>query len=225
MFHQKKTIIRCDPSGIVRSVRSFFAKTGREDSRTIVFCADGQTTECFAHQLQQGGTSNRSLILVGVDNDPSKRGIEYVFDRKPDCFANHELFFTNTVFDWAHQEFHLKTNRNRTVVFGYSCGGAFATSMAVRHPDKYVGAIAMSIAGRPVRVDQDTGEVDLSNSRFCLAAGQSEMSGMKKYMKRLEKWLGKQGAACRHSVIRGDHNLELWTSEFGPALNWLLDHD
>jgi predicted esterase len=224
MFHQSKKWIRCGQSEVTRTVRLFVPSPKISDECPVVFCADGQTTKYFADRLQESD-HNWPLVLVGVDHDPRNRAVEYVFGNRPEAFANHELFFTETVFDWAHQEFKLKTNRNRTVVFGYSCGGAFATSMAVRHPDKYVGAIAMSIAGRPVRVDQDTGEVDLSNSRFCLAAGQSEISGMKKYMKRLEKWLGKQGAACRHSVIRGDHNLELWTGEFGPALNWLLDRD
>ena len=214
--------MRCSLSGVKRTVRLFVPDRKISDECPVVFCADGQTTKYFAEQLQKSNR-NRPLVLVGVDHDPHHRAIEYVFGNCPEAFANHELFFTETVFDWVHQEFDLTTIRNRTVVFGYSCGGAFATSMAVRHPDKYAGAIAMSIAGQPVRVDQDTEKVDLSNSRFCLAVGQSENTGMKKYMKRLEKWLGNQGAACCQSVPRGNHDLELWISEFRPSLSWLFE--
>jgi predicted esterase len=197
-------------------------KTKISDDCPVVFCADGQLTKYFADQLRNEWDHNRRLVLIGVDHDPRNRGIEYVTGHRPEAFERHELFFTETVFDWVHQEFKLNANRARTIVFGFSCGGSFATSMAVRHPDKYVGAIAMSIAGRPIRVDQEADAPDLSSSRFCLAAGKSEMSGMKKYMQRLEKWLRKQGASCRHTEAIGNHNVDLWTREFGPSLDWLF---
>ena len=82
----------------------------------------------------------------------------------------------------------------------------------------------MSIAGRPVRVDLDADPAqDVTDLKFYLAAGHSEMSGMKNYMIRLEKWLLQNGASCESSFKEGDHDLYFWTEELHRAVPWIFE--
>ncbi len=194
----------------------------RSELRTL-FCLDGQATTLYANEIADSIGQQFPLAMVGVASDPPNRAEEYVIGRDPDVYSRHEEFFTRTIPKWVKSEFGIESARERTALFGYSCGGNFATAMALAHRDKYVGAIAMSIAGRPVRVDQDLNpDIEISGSKFYLAAGHDEMSGMKNYMIRLEEWLNDNGAICKRSFSPGDHDLFFWTSQLHLAVPWIF---
>ena len=190
----------------------------------LLYCTDGLAMPFYSNKIANRLKQEWPIVMVGVASDPKNRAEEYVVGRDKEAYARHEEFFTTTIPAWFLSEFGIATTRDRTALFGYSCGGNFVSAMAVAHPERYRGAIAMSIAGRPVRVDLDADpELDVTDLRFYLAAGNYEMSGMKNYMIRLEEWLLKNGASCEFSLKDGDHNLYFWTRELHHAVPWVFE--
>ena len=223
MFDEFVEVIQCNQTNLVRRVRAYRPLETDLAEALIVYCTDGQTTKCFADELTRFDTMPRPIVLIGVDYHPSQRNGEYVIGRNPDLFARHETFFVESIRDWGIQRLGLGNHPKRKAVFGFSCGGCFAVSMALRHPDQFAGAIAMSVAGRPLTMDSNQDKGEIAELRFALAAGEREMSGMKSYMRRMSRWLRNRSAACRYQVVPGNHDLTLWTAEFVPALRWLFE--
>jgi enterochelin esterase-like enzyme len=216
--------IVCGDTGITRKVHVALPDQRSFGDCPLLFCTDGQFMDWFFAEANQGRRNELGIVIIGVNNDPENRAGEYVNGRNNDAFAQHEAYFSQVVYEWSINQFGLTRKREKTAVFGFSCGGCFATLMAIRYPEKYCGAIPMSVAGRPVRFDLPESEwPDLSDSRFFLCAGASEPQGMKKYMKRMNTWLIKRGAECRFTVERGDHNIALWSENFVPAVRWMFN--
>ena len=132
------------------------------------------------------------LWFVGVDSCLFQRNAEYVIGRDEQRFTLHESFLIKTVWQWFEQEFGLTLTRHRAGVFGYSCGGSFAVSMGIRHPELFGTVLAFSVAGRPVSDFEHATVPDISYSAFYLRAGSRESKGMRSYMKRLQLWLSKE---------------------------------
>ena len=187
----------------------------------FIFCADGQYVPYFAKQLHDELAAYR-VGLIGVHSSPAFRGQEYVEGRDEQCFKEHESFFINVVRDWAQTQACVPLTCNNSATFGFSCGGAFAVSMGIRHPNLFGSVIALSIAGRPVRVDQPPPDVhDLTQSRFYLAAGESEPGSIKNYTKRLASWIRKNGGQSETRLSPGGHELSVWQHELRRGIQWL----
>jgi enterochelin esterase-like enzyme len=191
---------------------------------TFIICADGQIVPYFAESLRQEIAAN-SVGLIGVHCSPTLRGQEYVEGRHDQCFQRHESFLVDVVRDWVEEQFSIQLTRENTVAFGYSCGGSFAVSMGMRHPNLFGSVIALSIAGRPVRVDKPIPKLsNLTKSRFYLVAGESEPGGMKKYMKRLADWVRKNGGQSEYRLSPGGHEFAVWQRELSRGIEWLKRH-
>jgi len=195
---------------------------GAPNPRTrYVFCTDGASVARLAAGLEDKISQNQ-IGLIGVANSPLHRGEEYVIGRDADRFERHERFFVEVVRDWLESHAGFSLAKENSAVFGYSRGGAFAVSMGIRHADLFGGVIALSIAGRPVRIDLAPPlPLALSESRFYLAAGESEPGSIKTYTKRLATWIGHEGgdAVCRFSP--GGHEPSVWKTEFERGIDWL----
>jgi enterochelin esterase-like enzyme len=209
-----------DDGALSREVTAYFPQEPTTDA-TFVFCADGQSASYFAERLRQELTANR-IGLIGVHSSRAFRGQEYVEGRDTQRVQRHEGFFVDVVRDWIETRFSVQLTRNNTTAFGYSCGGSFAVSMGMRHPELFGSVIALSIAGRPVRVDKPPPELlNLAQSRFYLAAGESEPGGMKKYMKRLASRLRKNGGQSEYRLSPGGHEIAVWQHELYRGIEWL----
>lgn len=195
-----------------------------EDPTTIskfVFCADGLCVTSLVAGLRNQ-LKNHRIGLIGIHSSPTSRGQEYVEGRDDLRFRRHENFFVEVVRSWFEEQFRVSLTRENSVVFGYSCGGSFAVSMGMRHADVFGSVIALSIAGRPVRVDQCPPEgLDLTQSRFYLAAGESEVGSMKNYMKRLASWIRKCGGWSEYQLSPGGHEFAVWQRELLRGITWL----
>lgn len=210
--------------GMDRDVTAYVPPEPLGDVR-FVFCADGQSVPLFAEHLRQEVVGAR-VGLIGIHSHRTLRGREYVHGRDNSPFVRHERFFVNIVRDWVQQQFKIGLNAHNTTCFGYSCGGALAISMGVRHPDKFGSVIALSVAGRPVRVDQPPPDrLDLTKSQFYLAAGESEPGGMKRYMKRIASWLRNNGGRSRYRLSPGGHELAVWQHELIRGIRWFADRE
>ncbi|MCA9068656.1 MAG: hypothetical protein KDA84_07025 [Planctomycetaceae bacterium] len=217
---QFRTSLPFDNKSGSRDVVAEFPEDPTQLSK-FIFCTDGLCVTSLAAGLRDELTNHR-VGLVGVHSSPNFRGQEYVEGRDELHFQRHEHFFVEVVRRWLIEQFRITLTRENSVVFGYSCGGSFAVSMGMRHTDLFASAIALSIAGRPVRVDQYPPEgLDLTQSRFYLAAGESEPGGMKSYMKRLASWIQTNGGLSEYRLSPGGHEFAVWQYELLRGIEWL----
>jgi len=206
------------PLGVsARRVVLYSLKERGVSSDTVIYCSDGQNAGAFAHQFFKAFEVD-NFWFVGVDCSPENRNAEYVIGRDDRNFGMHESFFVNTVVDWATRVIGIRHARNQSAVFGYSCGGAFAASMGIRHPDVYGTIFAFSIAGRPVTHFEAKLESDLSNVAFYFRTGSREPKAMHSYMKRLEKWLVSANAQVNSSTLAGGHEFALWSMALNESI-------
>jgi len=215
MFRRTATLPFC---GAWRQVTAFSLKPQADPNDCVIYCSDGQSTALFASEYYRRHRTD-SLWFVGVDCSVSHRNAEYVIGRDDERFHAHESFFKTDVLSWVQDTLGIKHRRERSGVFGYSCGGAFAASMGIRHPDLYQSIFAFSIAGRPVTRWDHEPESSLKHSSFFLRSGSREPRGMRHYMTRLGKWLIQSGAQVDHLVESGGHEFALWSMALNGAIS------
>ena len=221
IFRQEERIALGD---IPRRVAVYSLKKHGEPNDYVLFCSDGQNTAAFAREFYRANPI-RSLWFVGVDSSRHYRNDEYVRGRDKEWFRMHESFFVETVIDWTRQAIGINHCRERTAVFGYSCGGAFAAYMGIRNPDTYGTSFAFSIAGRPVTNFDLRPATELSKGLFVLRSGSRESKGMRSYMTRLEKWLKRYGARVDNSVDSGGHEFALWSNALNETVHMALPNE
>jgi enterochelin esterase-like enzyme len=208
--------------GTFRELTVYLPRIPTTEVRYIL-CADGQSLPYLIGSQERSGATSRTAF-IGVHSSNSLRAREYVEGRDNQHFHRHERFFVNDVRCWVERRFGVELCPNNTGCFGYSCGGSFAVSMGIRHPNIFGSVIALSVANRPIRVDQPTQELlDLSRMWLYLAAGESEPGGMKKYMERLSVWQRKHGGQSRCLPSPGGHEVAVWKHELLRGIEWLRD--
>ncbi len=193
-------------------------------SSPILFCADGQAVASFSQRIERDISDRRlqEIVLVGVHSS-QQRSREYTLDQDNSRFRLHEQFFTGELPDWLHAEFGLTTNRNRTGVFGFSHGGAFALTMVSRHTDLFGLAIAFSTAGKFEQF-QVTEQDSETLPRFYLSAGTREKP-LLNATRRLAKHLKRRKIEYVVTERHAGHDYEYWESELPLALKWGFDNE
>ena len=200
-----------------RRVTTYSQKKVAEDNDFFIYCCDGQSTPFFAESLfHQPGFEQ--VWLIGVDNSPSQRNAEYVHSLGSPSFVQHETFFTGNVRSWAESITGIKHRPERTSVFGYSCGGAFAFSMGVRHPQLLRTTFAFSIAAWPLENPPPKPDAEMQSSVFYLRTGSREPGGMRATMKRLQKWLKPASPKINATSAPGGHDVVFWSSQFNQCV-------
>jgi len=201
-----------------RRVTLYSLKERGEPNDIVVYCSDGQNAGAFAQQFFNAFAAE-CFWFIGVDCSNEHRNAEYVFGRDDSSFGVHESFFINTVVDWATKVIGIRHARDQSAVFGYSCGGAFAVSIGIRHPDVYGTIFAFSIAGRPITNFDAQPESHLSDVAFYFRGGSREPKGMRSYMKRLEKWLRSGGVQVSNGTLAGGHEFALWSNALNESIS------
>ena len=126
-----------------RGVTVYSVKERSDPDDFILYCSDGQCTAFFAQQFYSFHP-NAPVWFVGVNCSPNHRNAEYVIGRDDARFLIHESFFVDRLLGWTEKTIGIRHSRARAGVFGYSCGGAFAASMGIRHPGIYAAVFAFS---------------------------------------------------------------------------------
>lgn len=190
----------------------------------IVFCTDGQAVEAFSHRIERDINDRKlpPLVLVGAHSS-QRRSQEYTFGQDDSRFRLHEHFFTKELPDWLNATFNLKADRNRTAVFGFSHGGAFALTMASRHSDLFSVVIAFSTAGA-FEEYQVTEHTTGPNPRFYLSAGSREKP-LLKTTRRFAKHLDRSKVDCVVTERHAGHDFTYWETELPQALKWAFAAD
>ena len=185
----------------------------------VLFCADGQTVEAFSRRIEREvdeGTLPQ-IVLVGAHSS-QQRFTEYVRGQDESRFRRHQEFFIEELRDWFNMEFGVTLDRNRTAVFGFSHGGAFALTMASRHPGHFSLVVAFSVAG-DFEEYQLQGQNCEAISRFYLSAGSKE----KPLLRRTRQYatqLKTMKLGCVITERHAGHDFGYWDEELPLALRW-----
>jgi enterochelin esterase-like enzyme len=185
----------------------------------IVFCTDGQVLNSFTQRIERDirNLELGELVLVGVHSS-RERSEEYCLTQNEGLFHRHEQFFTDEVPDWLRKEFGLVVERDRTGVFGYSYGAAFALTMASRRRDLFGLIIAFSVAGKFEEFEIKEQDVD-ALPRFYLSAGTREKA-LLKTTRRFAKHLKQQKIEHVITERYSGHDFGYWESELPLAVRW-----
>ena len=185
----------------------------------IVFCADGQTIATFSKRIERDISDQelREVVLVGVHSS-QQRSPEYIVNEDDLRFRLHEQFFTEELPDWLCVEFGLATDRNRTGVFGFSHGGAFALTMASRHRELFGLVIAFSTTGEFEQFEI-TEQSTVPAPRFYLSAGTREKP-LLKTTRRIASQLRRLNVEHVITERLAGHERGYWETELPIALRW-----
>jgi len=203
-----------------RAVTMFLPANHDSASRApIVFCADGQAIATFSERIERDISDQKlhEVVLVGVHSS-QQRSQEYIVDEDDSRFRLHEKFFTEELPDWLRAEFGLATDRNRTGVFGFSRGGAFALTMASRHRELFGLVIAFSTAGEFEQFEI-TEQSTVPSPRFYLSAGTREKP-LLKTTRRIARHLKRFNIEHVITERHAGHDNGYWETELPMALRW-----
>lgn len=204
----------------------------RAEALPAVYLADGGSAEELARTLEpavEAGTAPR-VVLVGIQNAPSfapgsttyrpeddRRAHEYLEGQAggAERFTAHERFVLKVVLPWAEREYGLRAAPDARAVGGFSNGGAWAISLAARHPDTFRGVIALSPSNAAVQ------NAPHPRARVSTQGGTLEPS----FLRAATQYAAlarKAGAATRLVTRVGGHDLLLWAEAFPGAVAFTL---
>ncbi|MFN3808897.1 alpha/beta hydrolase [Asticcacaulis sp.] len=126
----------------------------------VVYMADGRAVSGFAwvvERLIDEGVI-RPVVLVGIWSGEGRatnggfdqRNREYLPSPKvdPQAYADHEAFVLKEVMPLVEARYKVSTRRADRLTYGFSAGGSWSLSFALRHPDAFAqGASAGMSAG------------------------------------------------------------------------------
>lgn len=184
----------------------------------VIYCADGQVVESLALGLARSPHCER-LALIGVHSNSEVRAQEYLLSSH-ELFSAHERFFTEQVRSWAGHEFGVPTERDASVVFGFSNGGAFAFATALRRPRCFAAAISFStprLASMPAIPPRDS----VRPSIYLAVGNQGPEKSIRKNVLHLARWLRQNDVPVTLCERRAGHALDFWTTELVAAVDWL----
>lgn len=210
-----------------RGVTVYLPPVGNLADANIVVMADGQGAEGMARALEAAILDKRvaPTVILGIHNggyegtpgmeyDPSKdlRAREYLEEQDPDRFTKHLLWVIDGVLPWAREKYGLTHEYQKTAVFGFSNGGAFAYLAAIRRPEVFGVAIPLSLGYSP----QSSPETYLK-SHFYFASGAME-PGFNTQTK-LAYWRARKiRVKATHTEYMAGHDENMWKVAFIDAL-------
>lgn len=184
---------------------------------TVVYCADGQVVETLCRYITNSDGHNLP-VLIGVHSNESTRAQDYLFGENHN-YLSHEEFFVNELPVWANSEYDVPMLRASTVVFGFSNGGAFALTAALRHPASFAAVFSFStpkLSAMPCIKSVGT----LMPSIYLATGNIGPEKSIRKNVLHLARWLRKQDIAVTVSEKNAGHTLDFWASELPNALEW-----
>lgn len=191
--------------------------------------ADGQSAEewgkVISFLVRVGKI--RPIAVVGVhsggyqgdrsqpyDSTLDLRAREYLEGFDQDRFDTHLDWIVESVLPEAARRFNISRERGDLAVAGFSNGGAFAASAALRRNDVFSMSLAMSI-GIPPEIDPQTPDAPMS--AFYFAAGELEPGFLQQTTTAYEQVLNAGGEAQIRSYVAG-HDAEMWMTAMAEYL-------
>ena len=159
------------------------------------------------------------VVLVAVHAAPSwsksdRRAEEYLLGVNEKAYAEHEVFFTETVRAWAESELNVTRDPKQRALMGYSHGAVFAGNTGVRRPNIY-GNVMMFSPGIELVADESTAIA----ARYYLLAGTLEEEFYAATERSYRKLKRANVEAVFNQQVAG-HASTMWVEAFPRALQW-----
>lgn len=221
-----------------RHVRVYVPRRAPPGDRPLLLLFDGQNVFDDKPSFAGGWHAHRAVerlaktvappVIVGLDHGHEHR----LFELSPFAVQGHEGRLDGQLrwlSDWLlpklRRELGLTSDPRRTVVGGSSMGGLAALYAALRRPDVFGGAIAMSpslFVGRGGLFRWLEQHGPPRDARIYLDAGALEAGGrMLDSARRMAHALGSRGVNLRfREDPRGQHRERDWRRRLLPALRF-----
>lgn len=207
------------PDGFSRSVTVALPCLTDISEIPVVYCTDGQVVETLVAEFDQSPLNGVRPMLLGVHSHPTKRAQEYLLD-STELYREHEQFIVYTVRSWARSKWGISTARERSILFGFSNGGAFALATALRNCDCFTAVISLSVP--PFGPLPKCSPLGCQRPLIYMAAGnQGPEKSIRKSMSRLRRSLQRENIPAEYYERESGHTLEFWSSELVHAIQWL----
>ena len=229
----------------LRTVTIYRPPKSGERPLPVVYLADGQMVNDFAHVLEPAIRSGRlpPLLLVGAhsatydgdfrqDYDPAKdrRSLDYLAGYADDLpesvdpaaakrFSRHREFFLQELRELAEKRFGASRKRQDRVIFGVSNGAAFAVVTSIEKPRQFGGAIVLSAGWSPT-LKRPATACGQRCPQLYLSAGLLEerfYSTTSRWATKLEDWASR--LHFRPDRVSG-HDPRMWEEELLAGLEW-----
>jgi predicted alpha/beta superfamily hydrolase len=175
------------------------------------------------------------LIVVGIDNDPDFRMNELSpWENKRFGAAQGEQymdFIVEVVKPYIDTNFRTKADRLHTAIMGSSMGGLISHYGVHAYPEVFSKA---GIFSPSYWYSQDVFSFTRfkkaqPDTRLYVMYGDDEGDGMIADTDRMQRQLRQQGHPRQNTLFKrvpnGEHNEQLWRTEFTEAIQWLFQQE
>lgn len=200
------------------------------DRRTSAFGSEWEVDETLTKRIARGAVP--PVIVVGIDNGGAARINEYTFDADQlgGGAERHERFLLDEVIPAINERYRTLGGPRHTLVGGSSLGGIVSLELAMRHPDVFGGALAMSPAlwwaDRVTLRRLEAGGDRLRQTVVYLDMGTREGGDNATHARlavEARDLLARRDVAHQFHLAEGAaHNEAAWAARFGDAIEYLL---
>lgn len=204
------------------------------DPLPVIYLADALPASFAAiAQARAERNSGARLILVGIESAPTTtdpdcaprcdpRSREYLIDipgatQEESRFDAHARFVAEEVIPFVEARFPVMRSREGRATAGFSSGGAWAVTMAARHPELFGNVIGLSVGWRPAA--EAAGR--LGRTRLFLGAGRLEPRFLERTTLAAQNARA-AGAEVRLVTPNAGHGHANWDILFADAIAWLF---
>lgn len=207
-----------DRTGCSRQVTVAWTSPANPDA-IVIYCADGQLVPYFEKSLHR--MINGALpVLVGV-HSTDLRSQEYLPSSKQ-CYLDHEAFFVIQLRNWMITQFGIEPSREKSIMFGFSNGGAFALHSVLQYSHLFAGVFSFSTP--PFELSESRRQHDQNNPWIYLATGnQGPEKSIRKNVLKLSRTLERRKYSVTFCERQAGHTLEFWLAELTLAWNWYIE--
>ena len=179
--------------------------------------------------------SNSTSIIVGIEHGNEKR-VNELTPYKHNEYGGGQgesyiTFIKNTLKPYIDNRYRTKSNPANTTIFGSSLGGLISFYAVIRYPETFGKAGVFSPSfWFSEKIYELVKTTEIAESlKFYFLAGTNESDTMLPNLERMVQLLISKGVPSNqiehHIIEGGQHNEQLWSTNFGNAYQWLTKND
>ena len=215
-------------------------------SYPVLYMHDGQNlfdeATSFAGEWQVDETLNElyknknfRLIVIGIDNDSSKRMDEYSPWKSNKYNGGGEGdayldFIVETLKPYVDKNYRTMTGKQHTAIMGSSLGGLISHYGALKYQDTFglIGVFSPAFGFSKTSYDFASRNSNVEDVNMYFLAGDSESPTMVSNMNNMISLMKSNGFAQKNIISKvvpgGEHNEKLWRENFEEAILWLFNY-
>jgi len=178
--------------------------------------------------------NNFGLIVVGIDNDGSKRMDEYSPWKSSTYNGGGEGdayldFIVKTLKPFVDEKYRTLVDKQNTAIMGSSLGGLISHYAALKYPDTFglIGVFSPAFGFSESSYDFATTHSNIEDVSMYFLAGDNESPNMVNNMNKMTTLMKSKGFNQKNVISKivpgGEHNEKLWREHFEEAILWLFD--